>query len=169
MLLSMDPDRWIVVDDGVMGGRSSGHLERDDRHLVFHGILNTQGGGFTSIRSDDLAHPLADRWGIALKVRGDGRRYDLDLRRSPRLEGREPTWKAPLPTRPNEWIEVAIGFDEFVPTWRGRRVTPAASPTPFWFDVASLGITIADGIDGPFRLEIAGATALGRGPVTTAP
>jgi hypothetical protein len=169
MLISLDPDQWIVVDDGVMGGRSSGHIARDGGHLIFHGALNTRGGGFTSIRSQSLAHPLNHSDGIAMRVRGDSRRYDLDLRRSSRLSGREATWKAPLPTRPGEWVDVAITFDKFVPTWRGRRITPAPSSTPFWFDVTSLGITIADGIDGPFRLEIAGATTLGRGPVSTAP
>jgi len=169
MLISLDPARWIVVNDGVMGGRSSGHIAVDDRHLVFHGLLNTRGGGFTSIRSQSLSHPLSQSAGIAIRVRGDRRRYDLDLRRSSRLTGREATWKAPLPTRPGEWLDVAITFDEFVPTWRGRRITPAPSPTPFWFDVTSLGITIADGIDGPFRLEIAGATTLGPGSVPSAP
>lgn len=159
MIISLEADQWIVVDDGVMGGRSRGHLIEADDGLAFHGTLNTRGGGFTSIRSRRLLHSLTDRAALVVRVKGDGRRYALDLRRTPRVSGREPTWKAPLPTRDGRWIEVVVPFADFVPTWRGRRVRVAAGARPFWHDVGSIGITIADGADGPFRLLLGGIDA----------
>ena len=48
-----DPDefaRWDVINDGVMGGLSKGHIEQVDDALSFTGTINTNGGGFTSLR-----------------------------------------------------------------------------------------------------------------------
>lgn len=162
MLTSLDSDRWIVVDDGVMGGRSDGHVGVRTGHdgartLVFHGELRTQGGGFTSIRSLGLDRRLDGCEEVVLTVRGDGRRYACDLREGPRLRGFEPTWKAEFDTTADTWATVVLPLDDFVPTHRGRRLDRRhlEKGTPFWTRMGSVGVTIADGIDGPFELEIA--------------
>ena len=43
--------QWYSVNDGVMGGRSSGSFQVTDGKLRFSGVLNTNGGGFASIRT----------------------------------------------------------------------------------------------------------------------
>ena len=42
---------WRIVNDNVMGGRSRGHFEISEQSLSFFGTTNTNGGGFSSIRS----------------------------------------------------------------------------------------------------------------------
>ena len=46
--------RWMVVNDGVMGGVSSSNLNlHSEGHLVFKGEVSVEyGGGFASIRTD---------------------------------------------------------------------------------------------------------------------
>lgn len=61
-IVSVAPPRledWVVVNDGVMGGRSDGRVDADNGHLVFSGTLNTHGGGFASTRSQSLERSLA--------------------------------------------------------------------------------------------------------------
>ncbi|MBT8402595.1 MAG: CIA30 family protein [Gemmatimonadetes bacterium] len=161
-ITSLDPADWIVVDDGVMGGRSRGQMEqvrgetRDSAALRFHGVLRTQGGGFTSIRSRGMSQRLDGGGTIVLRVKGDGRRYVCDLRDSPRLRGFSATWKLGFRTEEDRWTDVRLPVADFEPFWRGsqldrRRVEGSA---PFWQLVRSIGFTVADGIDGPFSLVI---------------
>ncbi len=163
MITSLNETDWIVVDDAVMGGRSRGHLSPADEGLVFHGTLNTRGGGFTSVRSRGLRGTLVDASGLIVKLHGDGRRYALDLRRLARGAGREAVWRAPLPTVQGREIEVVVPFDDFVPTWRGRRIELQGGPHAFWRTAGSVGITLADGVDGPFRLLLKGVDGVHAG------
>ena len=42
--------QWSVVNDDVMGGESLGRLSFEAGILVFEGEINTDGGGFASLR-----------------------------------------------------------------------------------------------------------------------
>lgn len=161
-LASLDPDDWIVVNDGVMGGRSRGEANRvrgetpDSTALRFEGVLRTQGGGFTSIRSTGLKAPLDGGRAIVLRVKGDGRRYACDLRDSPRVRGFGATWKLGFATTEDEWVDLRLPISDFEPYWRGRMLDRrrVEGRAPFWQLVRSIGFTVADGIDGPFSLTI---------------
>lgn len=152
-----DLEEWIVVNDDVMGGRSQGRVDADGGHLVFSGTLETRGGGFASVRSRSLARSLAPYTGIALRIKGDGRTYACDLRESARVRGFGVTWKATFHTRAGEWMEVALPFASFEPTWRGSSWRNRGMPLDAAFHAAarSVGFTIADKRDGAFRLEVA--------------
>ena len=69
--------QWIVVNDNVMGGRSNGGFDIDGGELRFAGSTNTNGGGFSSIRTGRLDLDLASHDGVVLRVRGDGRRLRI--------------------------------------------------------------------------------------------
>ena len=66
---------WYVQNDNVMGGRSEGDFEEVKDELVFAGSTNTNGGGFSSIRTQPFKLDLSEHDGIQLRVKGDGRRY----------------------------------------------------------------------------------------------
>jgi hypothetical protein len=151
------PAQWIVVNDGVMGGRSAGALQLRERSLVFSGTLNTNGGGFASCRSRSLEVALAPFATVALRVRGDGREYACDLREEATVRGSGVTWKSRFLTVADEWIDVELPLASFAPTWRGTTLRPAgnAADAEFHHTVRSVGFTIADGRDGPFTLEVA--------------
>ena len=64
---------WIVVNDGVMGGRSSSRFERGEEYGVFTGNVSLENnGGFSTMRSQAQDLDLADFDGLLLRVRGDG-------------------------------------------------------------------------------------------------
>jgi hypothetical protein len=59
------PDlRWYVVNDNVMGGQSEGDFRQNQGELVFSGNTNTNGGGFSSIRSGPMRTDLSSHEGI---------------------------------------------------------------------------------------------------------
>jgi len=142
---------WISIGDRVMGGRSSGALQPGDGAAVFEGRVSLEnGGGFASARSPPGRFDLGGAEGIALRVRGDGRTYRLSLRTDPELDG--VSYQAPFPTPPGRWIDLRLPFSAFAARFRGREVS-AAPLDPR--RIASFGLLVGEGQQGPFRLEVA--------------
>lgn len=144
---------WRAVNDGVMGGRSSGGPDFNGDALVFSGAINTNGGGFSSIRHPLTPGDLRGADGIALRVKSDGRPYRLTFRTSQSWRGRNVSWQIPIPqTEPGEWADVFAPFADAEASVFGRSVN-AGTFDPV--DAREVGIILADGQDGPFRLEVA--------------
>lgn len=144
--------QWRAVNDGVMGGLSSGGPSFEDNHMVFEGVINTNGGGFSSLRSAVEHGALADASGIMLRIKSDGRGYKVTFRTDRAYRSRLISFQAPLPATPRgEWADVTVPLDALSGSIFGRPVTGAV------FDrtrVREMGIILADGQDGPFRLEV---------------
>ncbi len=112
------------LDDGVMGGNSVTDLKALNDHapLVFAGTINTDGGGFASIRSPLEKSLPAESTGIKLKYRGDGKTYKVLLSKGGGSGGpfsRDPSWQADLPTVEGETTEMVIPFESFRPSFGG--------------------------------------------------
>jgi len=139
---------WRTINDTVMGGRSRGGYRIEEDTLKFRGRTNTNGGGFSSIRTTPMDLNLDDAVGLRMRVRGDGRMYTFRVVTYPNRV----TYWAEFPTRAHgKWVEVRIPFSAFWPNWRGSRLRgPALVPT----QISSLGIMIYDKKDGPFNLEV---------------
>lgn len=155
MMNFSDPDavsRWQIVNDGVMGGRSQGARFFEDNHMVFAGTINTNGGGFSSLRRRMATGDLSGADGIGLRVRSDGRAYKLTFRTSERFRGRSVSYQKPIPqTDVGEWVDVTVPFTDMETSVFGFSVRA----DPFDpADVREMGIILADGIDGDFRLEV---------------
>jgi NADH dehydrogenase [ubiquinone] 1 alpha subcomplex assembly factor 1 len=153
-----DEAAWDVVNDGVMGGRSAGFVAVDQGTLRFTGTLVTQGGGFTSVRARRAAD-LTGQLGIELRVRGSGRQFEVELDDGGRTYGRTVSRRAPFATSA-EWTVVRVPFGTLRSTIFGQAVN--APP----LDVArirGLGLYMADGQDGPFRLEVDYVRSYGAG------
>jgi len=142
---------WFVVNDDVMGGRSSGGFELNDGSLVFTGSINTLGGGFSSIRSRGPRMDLSEYSGIRLRVRGDGRRYSWQLRTNVMYRGRELGYWSEFETTAGQWLGIDLPFAEFVPKFRGNKLD-VAPPNPA--DIRGMGLMISDGKDGPFAIAV---------------
>ena len=71
--------RWGIVNDGVMGGLSEGKVTfTDEGTMRFAGKLSLKNnGGFSTVRTGKIKLDLGDSDGLALRVRGDGRTYQL--------------------------------------------------------------------------------------------
>ena len=146
------PDlEWYVVNDNVMGGRSEGDFEEEQGNLYFAGRTNTNGGGFSSIRTQPMQLDLAKYAGIQLKVKGDGRRYTWRLTTDARWRGRQISYWADFDTRDGEWSTVEIPFSGFKPQFRGYQLEgPALDPA----QITGMGLMIYDKLDGPFELHV---------------
>jgi NADH dehydrogenase [ubiquinone] 1 alpha subcomplex assembly factor 1 len=142
---------WYVVNDNVMGGRSSGGFKIKGGVLHFTGITNTDGGGFSSIRSEPLELDMSAYSGIELRARGDGRRYTWRLATDARWRGREVGYWADFETSDGAWREIRIPFTRFKPQVRGYELSgPALEPGR----IRGMGLMIYDNQDGPFKLEL---------------
>jgi len=149
---SMESLPWRVVNDSVMGGRSEGGIQLEERSLVFTGRTNTDGGGFSSIRSETRRFDLGAFDGIRLRVRGDGRRYTFRLTTgNTRDERRRPSYWADFETGGDGWQVIEVAFRRFRPRWRGRWLEGPELDTRA---IDGLGLMIYDGRDGSFRLEV---------------
>jgi len=80
--------QWRTVLDGVMGGRSTGNRFAQDGHMTFKGSINTNGGGFSSIRRPMSRGDMERAEALKLKIKQDGRGYRLTFRTSARFRGR---------------------------------------------------------------------------------
>jgi monofunctional biosynthetic peptidoglycan transglycosylase len=152
---------WQAVNDGVMGGVSDGRFRITPRQtLEFYGTLSLENnGGFASVRSRPRALGLHTGDTLVARVRGDGREYQLNLYTTGRMTAF--SYRAPVKTRPGEWIEVAIPLDRFEATSFGRVMREAGPVDPG--SVTSIGFLLAEKTPGPFALEVAWVNVL-RGP-----
>jgi monofunctional biosynthetic peptidoglycan transglycosylase len=149
--------RWEPIDDVVMGGLSSSDLEPTGRGTaVFSGRVSLENnGGFASIRSAPQGWDLGTYAGIALRVRGDGRTYKLNLKTDGGLDG--VLYRVSFETVAGEWQTVRFPFAAFEASFRGGPVPDAPPLNPK--RIVSMGFLISDRQAGPFRLEIAWLTA----------
>ena len=150
---------WYVVNDDVMGGRSTGGFSLEKGELYFAGNTNTNGGGFSSIRTGSMQLNLSSYAGVRLHLRGDGRRYTWRLTTSARRRGRQVSYWADFETRKGEWHTVDIPFSSFVPRFRGMQLDGPALDTN---QITSMGLMIYDKQDGPFKLHISSMRAYGQ-------
>jgi monofunctional biosynthetic peptidoglycan transglycosylase len=145
-------DRWMIVNDGVMGGLSRSRiLVTEENTAVFEGEISlANNGGFASVRSRPGEIPTAGTSRLAVRVRGDGREYQLRIRTEDAFDGVAYRWD--FETRADEWMTIEASYRDFVPTFRGRilRDVPPIDPGA----IRQIGFLIADKEEGPFRLEI---------------
>jgi len=152
------------LDDGVMGGQSStnmaehnaeiigenNHVNYSSQVLRFAGQINTNGGGFCSIRAalpdasglcfansttitNEQQQEEVTVTGIKIRYRGDGKTYKVILSDGQRSTGgpfsRSPTWQMDLPTvdRTNDATtamdEVILPLNGFQPSFGPRSVS----------------------------------------------
>lgn len=147
---------WYVVNDNVMGGRSEGGFRIEQGTLHFTGRTNTDGGGFSSIRTQSVQLDLSGYAGIRLRVKGDGRRYTWRLATNTRWRGRELGYWADFETDEGTWSTVDIPFSRFEPQYRGTRLD---GPELDRANITGLGLMIYDKLDGPFELQLTSAEA----------
>lgn len=144
--------QWYPVNDGVMGGRSSGGPDFRNGHLIFAGSINTNGGGFSSIRREISAGDMRGVTAVAMRVKSDGRAYRLRFRTDVTWRGRRIAFQKAIPqTRSGQWETVTLSLDNMRASLFGRTVRGAKFAAE---DIIETGFILADGQDGPFRLEV---------------
>jgi len=157
--------KWHRLDDGVMGGRSETLLSSNSKLLLasigkelsglhFKGYINTEGGGFTSIRApfdptilfpvlpetdsttatsiSTTSSSILDDLAIRLTYRGDGKTYKVLLSDgTPSIFGGTPSWQIDLPTKvltDTEPSQIStLTLSRFQPAFGGGRSSKSMS------------------------------------------
>jgi NADH dehydrogenase [ubiquinone] 1 alpha subcomplex assembly factor 1 len=141
---------WYVQNDNVMGGRSEGGFETTSGELIFAGSTNTNGGGFSSIRTRPFEELDVSKYdGIQLRVKGDGRRYTWQLQTNARYRGFAVSYWAEFDTPDGEWSTINIPFAKFYPQFRGFKLD---GPELNRSEITEFGLYIYDKKDGAFKL-----------------
>ena len=145
-------DSWQIVNDGVMGGLSQSQMQLSGANTaIFAGNVSLDNfGGFASVRAIPTTNKTAGHTGIRLRVKGDGRNYQLRLRADDRFDGA--SYRSEFSTQLGTWIVIDMPFAEMVPTFRGRVLTDLPPVDPA--QIQQLGFLISNKVAEPFRLEI---------------
>jgi NADH dehydrogenase [ubiquinone] 1 alpha subcomplex assembly factor 1 len=143
---------WSAIDDRVMGGLSSSRLRHDPAgHAVFEGVVTLeQGGGFASVRTRPLPLGAPGALAYLLEIKGDGRRYMLNLRTDDGFDG--PNQRLAFDTVADAWTTLRLPVAAFRPSLRGRELPGAPALDPG--RVRQIGLMIAGRQAGPFALAL---------------
>ncbi|MCX5896143.1 MAG: CIA30 family protein [Proteobacteria bacterium] len=145
-------EQWRPINDVVMGGVSQSTFKASGRGAaLFTGIVSLENfGGFASASSRPADHDLSGCQGVAMRIKGDGKRYKCNIKTDTVFTGF--SYQSPFNTGNGVWTVIKFPFNTFVPTFRGSAVSNAEPIDPK--KVKSFGFLIADKQEGPFRLEI---------------
>ncbi|MFM8985894.1 MAG: CIA30 family protein [Planctomycetia bacterium] len=145
-------DTWQAVNDGVMGGVSDGRFKiTEDKTLEFFGTLSLENnGGFASVRTKPTELGIEAGDTLVVRVKGDGREYVVNIYTKSRRMAF--SYRAPLPTKKDEWTEVEIPLADFIPTAFGRRVQGMGPVAPD--QINGLGFMLSDKKPGPFQMQV---------------
>lgn len=119
--------------------------------MRFSGTLSLENnGGFASVRSRGIEQLSPKVTALVIKVMGDGRTYDFDVRDANRRGAF--SYRQRFDTVDGEITEVRLPFGGFTATSFGRPIPSAAPIRPE--NVRSIGITLADKKPGAFQIDL---------------
>ena len=136
-----------IVNDDVMGGRSSSRFVIDPEGVIFEGLVSLENnGGFASVRCPVSFPQQASA--LQLTTRGDGKKYQLIIRTEASTGA--PIYKSDFVSS-KDWQTRQFKPKDFEAAFRGRPVD--AKPLVF-SDAIEFGLLIADKQAGEFRLQL---------------
>lgn len=111
---------WVIVNDGVMGGLSSGSFGlTSNGHGLFKGSISLENyGGFSMVRHNFKRKSIKGFAKIILKIKGDGKRYQFRIKSN---SSEYYSYVTYFITNGN-WQEIEIALMDMYPTFRGRKL-----------------------------------------------
>ena len=112
--------KWIVVNDGVMGGLSRGELTKTlEGYGKFSGTVSlANNGGFASIRCSLQKTKASGNSKISFRIKGDGKDYQFRVRHHP-MSYESYIYKF---STTGEWQKVEFVMNEMHPERRGKKL-----------------------------------------------
>lgn len=109
---------WKVVNDVVMGGRSSSKFYvNDEGHGVFSGTVSLENnGGFSSVRYRFSEKNIEKFNKVNIRLKGDGKEYQFRIKSN---KYNQESYKTVLKTT-GDWQTIEVSLSEFQPVFRGR-------------------------------------------------
>ena len=144
-----DLKNWKVVDDVVMGGKSSGNLEiNDDGHAVFYGHISLENnGGFSSVRYQPEKIALNNASSIQIRLKGDAKKYQL------RIKANASDYYSYVRSfsTSGDWETIEVDLKDMYPSFRGRKLD---QPNFSSDHIEEIGILIGNKKEQKFKLKI---------------
>lgn len=144
-----DLSKWTVVNDGVMGGISSGRIYISNKgHGVFEGRIRLDyNGGFSSIRLPLDQIDMDGYSKVKIRLKGDGKRYQM------RVKSDQSDYHSYITyfKTSGKWEEIEIELGKMYASFRGRRLTIPDYPCK---KMEEFGILYGEKKEESFRLEI---------------
>ena len=113
-------NNWQVVNDDVMGGRSSGSFSLDeDGHGVFQGQISLENnGGFSSVRYRFGEMNTKEYSKVVLRIKGDGKKYQF------RIKEKSSDFHSYITTfqTTQEWETISLELSDMSPSFRGNKL-----------------------------------------------
>ena len=111
---------WVVVDDVVMGGRSTGNfkLNKDGNGVFYGNVSLDNNGGFSSLRHGFNKLNIEKFKTLVLKIKGDGKNYQF------RIKHKSSDYASYITSfsSSGEWQEIEIPINSMYPSFRGRKL-----------------------------------------------
>ncbi|MBT8300246.1 MAG: CIA30 family protein [Maribacter sp.] len=145
-----NPENWTIVDDVVMGGRSSGSFYiSDEGYGVFQGSVSLENnGGFSSLRYRIKKITTKPYSKIVLRVKGDGKTLQF------RIKTKASDYYSYISyfDTSGDWETIEISLNEMYPAFRGRTLN---IPNFSSGTIEELAFLIGNKKAESFKLEIA--------------
>jgi len=115
-----NPDRWQVVNDGVMGGLSQGTFKVSENGTgLFTGKVSLENnGGFSSVRYNTGKTDVEGYTTLAITLKGDGKNYQV------RIQENNDDYFSYIATfqTSGKWETIEIPLKEMFPSFRGQKL-----------------------------------------------
>ncbi len=149
-------NRWVAVNDTVMGGVSNGEVDYTDNELIFDGVVSTDSnGGFTSVQSPDETLNLRNYDRVVIRMKNVGQPFSMVLANNPYWF--QDQFRADIEVPDEEWNIVEIELADFEEvTLTSGYPTPTGATMKRRDRKEILGLEFMSELfeDGPFRLEV---------------
>lgn len=144
-----DTGNWMVVNDGVMGGRSKGALVLDENgNAIFSGTISLENsGGFSSVRYDTGTIDVEGFPILELFLKGDGKTYQVRIREN---TSDYFSYISTFETS-GAWETIKISLAELYPSFRGSKLN---LPNYSGKSMVELTFLIGNKKAESFRLEL---------------
>lgn len=110
---------WLVINDGVMGGRSIGNAYLSENRIHFEGVISfANNGGFASLRSNRLQFDLAQAKTIEIRYKLEGLDFALMLEQYNQFY--LPYFSYPLTKTEGQWVTKSINVEALYQTRMGE-------------------------------------------------
>ena len=148
-----------------MGGKSTSELSTDsENRLVFSGIINTDGGGFASMRTSEacVVKVPSGATSVKLTVKGDGHLWKANLGLGHSLMDSNPTFSHDFLTKKDTVTTHNLPLTGFAAQRRGQTLDGVAleDPSKIQYVGLILSLVTQEGKpnphfgDGPFRIVL---------------
>ena len=147
LAMAMEPFDWVVLNDTVMGGRSSASVEYVDSTTRVQGVVSLENnGGFASIRTQNVID-LSNNTTVEIELVGTDAPVQFVV-----WTGQGANLYYATPVQPNSGVQ-RIDFSQFESKSYGRVVSALPLDRRNRKKV-SVGILIGDGFEGAFDLTL---------------